>query len=60
MEPDRRYVVRSTSAERGGFVVYTIVDLAGRVRNVGIDHRYTTDDLAGPILAHAVGGRRAT
>lgn len=58
MAGDDRYVVRSVGPERAGQVTYTLVDMAGQLVRVTIPRRLTTDELAGPILTHAVGCRR--
>lgn len=55
---DGTYVTRSTSRERGGFVVYEVVDAAGRIVKVGLPRALTTSEWAHPVIAHAVRSRR--
>lgn len=54
------YVLRSTARAPDGRVVYTVVDLNGRVSHVTIPHSLTLTELVDPIIrAHVAGARSA-
>lgn len=48
------YVVRSTTTAPDGRIVYTVVDMNGRVSSVTIDHALTLTELVDPIIRHHV------
>lgn len=48
------YVVRSTATAPDGRVVYTVVDMNGRVSSVTIDHALTLTELVDPIIRHHI------
>lgn len=58
MDRDPSYITRSTSPDRGGFVIYEVVDAAGHIVKVGIPHELTVSEWAHPVIQHAVGTRR--
>ena len=44
------YVLRSTATAPDGRVVYTVVDMNGRVSHVTLPHELTLTELADPII----------
>lgn len=48
------YVLRSTKVAPDGRVVYTVVDMNGRVSNVTIPHNLTLTEHVDPIIRHHI------
>lgn len=48
------YVLRSTTTAPDGRVVYTVVDMNGRVSSVTIPHELTLTEHVDPIIRHHI------
>lgn len=48
------YVLRSTATAPDGRIVYTVVDMDGRVSSLTISHELTLSELVDPIIRHHI------
>ena len=54
------YVLRSTATAPDGRVVYTVVDMNGRVSHVTLPHELTLTELVDPIIRAHVANQPST
>lgn len=54
-DPATDYIVRSVTRSPGGLVTYVVVTLLGQVTSVALRYRFSTPEVADPIIRRVVG-----